>query len=386
MSAPRPEHPVELEAQLTYATALMAGCLWIAWEIADYGRHTGWDGLLTLFLALGAMTSLQIVVLGMGAFIFYRGHWMAAAMMDGREGTEPVAPEREELPPKGKRNGKGRGKDKGKEKGKGASDPPRSLGRLIRETLARPVLATATTGGPGEVAELDGICTNLFFRSFRFLHRSFMGLLAFLCLRLAIEGELTILGPMAAILFVYLVSGVCLRLLARILFFFPVIGRASRNWDALRERLHRNLGLWRVGGGAEGLPSNRRLTLLVWLLFAGLMVVNLNWMADCELKPERWAYERGRDERVLLEFRLGGVRNDRYVDTCFELVVNGRRRDTKGRWYPSGTNTYACSLPLDELRNGACHARLRFKGFTVKGAGMQGATSVEAETRFFVLE
>ena len=29
MSAPRPEHPVELEAQLTYATALMAA---------------GWDG------------------------------------------------------------------------------------------------------------------------------------------------------------------------------------------------------------------------------------------------------------------------------------------------------------------------------------------------------
>ena len=74
--------PIEIEAQLTYATALLAGCLYLFYELFTFSKETGWEGIFQLMIAIMAMIGLQFVVLGMSLHIYFRGHWMAQAMVE----------------------------------------------------------------------------------------------------------------------------------------------------------------------------------------------------------------------------------------------------------------------------------------------------------------
>lgn len=370
---------VDLEAELTFASALLAGALYLHYLLASYTSETGWDGVVSYLVACFGMASLLMLVLGLAVTIVYRGHWIALALVEDF---------------KARRRGEGGapGDDEKRDEGSGETGDrvPASPGLLRRLSalLTVDILEAADDGrrNGSDLERLDEAAVAAFHVTFQFFHGLVLGFLVLLALRMSqAQALLPAYGGVAVL--VLLLTGPVLGIAARVLFFLPVVGRAAAGFTELRSRAGRAVGVPLLPREFWRRRQDRVRRIVLGLVFAAVYVVVMIISSIPELRTDAPVYLVGRDERVLLTFVNGGIKTDYYEDTVFDTQVSGLLPGAaEPRWYPAADNTYVCSIKVADLLPGPQEVELVFHGYTVKDPDRKTSRVVTVSTRFVVLE
>lgn len=384
MSHPEPGgggRRVDLEAELTFATALLAGALYLYYLLANFTSNPGWDGVLSYLVACYAMAALMLLVLGMAVTIVYRGHWMALALVEDYKDRRKGDGAGEEGPREEEREGD--------EHAPGGGAPAsRTLRSRLAALLAVDVLTPADEGRRvgSDLERLDAGAVTAFNLTFQFFHGLFLGFLILVAFRLSqAHAPLVAYGGMAVL--VFLLAGPVLGLAARVLFFMPVVARAASGFGELRNRLGRSVGIPLLPREFWRRRQDRVRRVALGLVFAAIYVVVMLATSMPVLGSDAPVYLPGRDERVLVTFVSGGIQTDYYEDTVFDTQVSGLLPGApEPRWYPAANNTYVCSIKVADLLPGPQEIRLVFHGYTVNDPGRKTSRVVMVSTRFVVLE
>ncbi len=368
--------PIEIEAQLTYATALLAGCLYIFYEIFVFTKETGWDGLLQLFIAIQVLVGLQLVIIGMGLHIYFRGHWMAQAMVERwKEGRTPIADEPAEVE---------------KEEETTAEEEKSKITWLnwLNELFSREVIVSREDERrvTSEVEALEVLCISSFYKTFQYLH-------AFLAMTiLFVSGYGAVYfdgwpGILCLIIVLYLSSVRVLNMVGNTLFFLPIIKKAAKSWEELNIRFQRCFGLWTLPPEFHRRRLDKIHRMMIIFVMNALLFLNLLLVWQPTMTPDKEVYVRGQDSRVLLRFRHGGVQSSYYVDTKFACHFSTLKPGAKHpQWFAVGDNSYVAVVNVTDLRPGPCDVNMKFFGYTTNDAKSKSATIMNVKAKFLVTD
>ena len=389
----RRHRSIELEAQLSYATALTAGCLYFYYKLYTYTKSTGWEGLAQLGIALFAMVGLQLVVFGMGLHIYFRGHWMARAMVENwklkceREGRAFVPPT----------SSSGRGP--ASEDEAPVKDREGELSRLervsfwLKNFFSQEVISESREEkrNRSEIDNLELLTLGTFYKTFQYMHF----FLVFLVFMLACYGASHFNGWRAWLsigLAIVLVSIKVVKLIASILFPFPVVKSAARRWEGLGIRFQRVIGLWTLPREFHRRRLDRVHRFFLFLLMLALVLINTMMVWQPHVDADKEVYVRRDDERVLLRFSHGAITSSYFVNTDFICHLSSLKPDAEEpQWYPLGGNSYIAVIDLDNLRSGVCRVNMEFTGYitserTEEGSTSSTKTNMKTSTRFLLVE
>ena len=370
--------PIELEAQLSYATALLAACLYLFYELFTFTKETGWEGIFQLMIAIMAMVGLQLVVLGMGLHIYFRGHWMAQAMVEQWKSKRvPAEPE-----------------DEKEETSKVPAEegPEKSRPRWyvwLSELFSKELIVSRDEERRtiDEVESLEVLCIASFYKTFQYLHAYLFTIVLFITLYGAVffDGWQ---GTICLVLLIYLASVRVLNILGNTLFFLPIIKRTAKKWEELNIKFQRCFGLWTLPPEFHRRRLDRLHRVAITFLMLALSVLNFLLVWQPTIKADKEVFIRSHDKFIMLKFSHGGVQTNYYAETKFLCRLSTLKPSVgQPKWYPIGGNRYATVIKLSDLHSGVCEARLIFKGYTMKDAGgSKSATVMNVETKFLVID
>lgn len=384
------KQPMELEAQLTYATALMAGCIYILYELVTFSKETGWEGLFQLTVVLFAMTGLELVIGGMALHIYFRGHWMALAMVanwkDRRQEAMAAAEHFvEDIGSSAEDQGEGAAaQSESSQQGSARSAWRRWLYDALHTEIGKSCRDDRRS--LSEIVALDLSAVAVFYKTFHYLRAYLAIIVLMMCMYGAIEAS-GWLAWFCCATFVVLVSVTVLRMLGRLLFFIPQVATAAERWQQLCERVMRVFGLWTLPPEFHRRRVDRFHRIIVAAAMVALTVINMMIVTAPSLTSDKAVYIKGEDSRVVLRFRHGGVKTNYYVDRVFETRLSTRERDrAQPKWHAAGGNTYVCLVKLADLRPGTCTVSLSFAGYTRRDTSGASATIMRTEAQFLVVE
>ena len=370
--------PIELEAQLSYATALLAACLYLFYELFTFTKETGWEGIFQLIIAIMAMVGLQLVVLGMGLHIYFRGHWMAQAMVEQWKSKRvPVeADESEENEPQESSE----------------EEPEKKRPRWyvwLSELFSKELIVSRDDERRtiDEVESLEVLCIASFYKTFQYLHAYLFTIVLFITCYGAVffDGWH---GSVCLILLIYLASVRVLNILGNTLFFLPIIKRTAKKWEELNIKFQRCFGLWTLPPEFHRRRLDKLHRVAITFLMLALSVLNFLLVWQPTVKADKDVFIRSHDKFIMLKFSHGGVQTNYYADTKFNCRLSTLKANIgQPKWYPIGGNTYATVIKLSDLHSGVCEARLKFMGYTMKDAdGTKSATIMNVETKFLLID